>query len=98
MSKYELMDTDELGNYLSDYHKDTHGFRPRIEGLYQNRELMIKMLKDLDAYFVRMKETFSGREQLRSEGWSIPETDPDLIQQAKWLQEERDRQEVEYAY
>ena len=29
MSKYELMDIDELGDLFSDYHKDVHGFRPR---------------------------------------------------------------------
>lgn len=88
---YDVMSTDELGNLLSDYYKDVHGFRPRQEGLYSDRTRMIEMLNGLDAHMEHMKSTFAGREQLREDGWNIPETDPELIQQAKWLQEERDR-------
>ena len=37
----------------------------------------------------KMKETFAGREELRERGWVIDEVEPELIEQAKWLEEER---------
>jgi hypothetical protein len=39
-----------------------------------------------------MKESFAGREELRTNGWVIEETDPELIKQAKWLADERKRE------
>ena len=94
-SKWDSYSTDELGSYLSDYHKEIHGFRPRYEGLYEDRARMIKMLDQLNSYMDRLRETFAGREQLRQEGWHIEETDPVYIQQAKWLKEEREREKQE---
>ena len=95
MSNYDSYTTDELGTYLSDYHKDTYGFRPRHDGLHSNRARMIQMLEDLDSYHENMHKTFAGRETLRVAGWIVEETDPVYIQQAKWLKEERDH--MQYA-
>ena len=91
MSKYENLTTDDLGDYLSDYHKDTFGFRFR--GPF-DRATLIAKLTSLDAYHVSMRETFASRETLRSEGWHIVETDPAFIQQAIWLEQERARVQV----
>lgn len=96
MSKYDQMDNDELGNLLSDYHKDVYGFRPRYEGLYSDRTRMIEMLNGLDAHMERMKETFAGREQLREDGWFVEETDPELAKHAEWLAREREAARKQY--
>ena len=90
-SKWASYSTDDLGNYLSDYHKEVYGFRPRYEGLYDDRQKMIDMLDMLDLDMETARQTFAGRERLREEGWYVEETDPELIQHAKWLAEERQR-------
>jgi prophage antirepressor-like protein len=95
MSKYDAMSTDELGCYLSDYYKDTYGYRPRYEGLYSNREAMIGMIESVDQYQEMMRSTFAGREELRCQGWLVDETDPELQKQAQWLADERARREAE---
>lgn len=87
---YDVMSTEELGNLYSDYSKDVNGFRDRSVN-YNDRSALIAAIEGLDRHMELMKSTFAGREQLREDGWNIPETDPELIQQAKWLQEERDR-------
>jgi hypothetical protein len=79
MNKYSNYSIDDLGNLLSDYHKDVHGFRPRYEGLYDDRQRMIEMLEGLDAYMARMHSTPEGREELRSMGWNTSEPDLDRI-------------------
>ncbi len=89
MSKYDKWATEDLGDYLSDYHKDTYGFRYR--GAY-DRASFIAELERIDAYHTTMKATFAGRETLRCEGWYIEETEPELIQQALWLLQERERE------
>jgi hypothetical protein len=86
-------DYDELCDTLSDYHKEVHGTRLRLYVEDQsNREIVIQELEALDAHLERMKQTFEGREQLRCEGWHVPEAEPELIQRAQWLKEERDRE------
>ena len=95
MSTYANWDMNELGDWASDFHKDVHGFRPRGEGLFESRERLIALLESLDAHMDSMKETFAGRESLRADGWIVDETEPELIQQAKWLKEERDAELAE---
>lgn len=90
LSKYQSMDLNDLGCLASDYHKDVHGFRPRGEGLYANREALIDILEGLDAYMASRRSTFAGREALRADGWHVLETDPELIQRSIWIAEERD--------
>ena len=69
---YTQLSTEELGNIFSDYYKDVHNFRPRHVS-FQDREGLIKGLQDLDSYIEVMKSTKEGRNQLREEGWVIPE-------------------------
>jgi hypothetical protein len=95
LSKYQAMSMEELGSYVSDYHKDVHGFRPRGEGLYANRDALIDILEGLDAYMASRRSTFAGRESMRADGWHVLETEPELIQQSIWLAEERDRERRE---
>lgn len=70
----EAHDIEELHNILSDYHKDTHGFRWR--GGMLSRQEVAEQLAQLDMYHTVMRETFAGREELRANGWHVPETDP----------------------
>ncbi len=95
MSSYDLMSTDELSSFYSDYFKDTHGFRPRF-AYSTTRADYINLITELDNHFLRMKETFAGRETLREQGWVIPETDPEYIQRAEWLKQERDRMDERF--
>lgn len=91
LSKYHSMTMEELGSYVSDYHKDVHGFRPRGDGLYGNRDALILIAEGLDAYMAARRSTFSGRESMRADGWYVLETDPVMIQRSIWIAEERDR-------
>jgi hypothetical protein len=95
LSKYQSMDLCELGSLASDYHKDVHGFRPRGDGLYANRDALIAILEGLDAYMASRRSTFAGREAMRADGWHVLETDPELIQRSIWIAEERDRERRE---
>jgi hypothetical protein len=90
LSKYHSMTMEELGSYVSDYHKDVHGFRPRGDGLYANRDALVLIAEGLDAYMAARRSTFSGRESMRADGWVVLETDPELIQRSIWIAEERD--------
>lgn len=90
-TKYETMSTDELGDYFSDFYKSVNGFRPRHINC-NDRIAILKGLNSIDKHFSSMKETFAGRETLREEGWVIAETEPELIQRAKWLEQERNRE------
>lgn len=81
---------EQAQSEFSDFYKEIHGIRPRwvqcdtVEGY----EAEIKKLQDgIEA----QKATFAGREELRADGWIIPETEPELIKQARWLAEERAR-------
>ena len=81
---------EQLQGYFSDFHKDYYGMRPRFATPEQWRdrewlELQINCIHDaMDA----MKKTFSGREQLRSEGWVVDEAEfadiIDPMEYAEW--------------
>ncbi len=86
---YAKMTTDEIGGIFSDWYKDTHGFRPRHVS-FDDREALINGCNELASYHDKMNETFEGREELRSQGWIIHETDPQLQKHAYWLAQERD--------
>ena len=81
----------------SDFHKSFYGFRPRgiDEKCWNSEEWLYTQMDAIHKQMERMKETFEGREELRENGWFIEETDPELAQHAKWLQEERDRKYAE---
>ena len=80
---------DELKSYYSDFHRDYYGFRPLLSS---DREDLIWEIEFIHRVMNTLKETFAGREELRSKGWVVEEVEPELIQQAKWLAQERDRQ------
>ena len=90
MSKWNEYEYDDLVAVLSDYSKDVHGYRLRMNG--ESRENIIKALDGIDAYMEEMHSTFAGREQLRAQHWIIEETDPELAKHAKFLAEERERE------
>lgn len=92
MKSWNEYDYDELVGILSDYSKDVHGYRLRMNG--ESKENVIKALEGIDKYMDNMHSTFAGREELRQNGWIIEESDPELAQQAKWLSAERERENV----
>jgi Iap family predicted aminopeptidase len=74
----ESMSVDELQSYLSDFHKDFYGFRPR--GIYtpaewQNPSVLIDAINRIHNELDEMKKTAKGREQLRADGWQIDESE-----------------------
>lgn len=73
-SALESMSVDELQSYLSDFHKDFYGFRPR--GIYtpaewQNPSVLIDAINRIHDEMDEMKKTPEGREQLLADGWQI---------------------------
>jgi len=99
MSQNHLADlsVEELQGYLSDFHKDFFGFRPRYATpeQWRDREYLEASINAIHNQMDRMKETFAGREELRANGWVVEETDPEFAEQARWLQQERDRKYAE---
>ena len=89
---------DELLGIWSDFHKDYYGFRPSGYAAEQVQDVawLQERIDEIHASIDRQKETFAGRENLREQGWVIEETDPVYIKQAKWLQEERDREDAKW--
>ena len=78
MSNFDDLTVEELQSYFSDFHKDYYGFRPR--GIYtpaewQNRDVLVKAINGIHDVMDEMKKTPEGREQLRSEGWQIDESE-----------------------
>jgi len=64
-----------LQDLFSDFHKDVHGFRPRFPTSEQwnSAEWLQQQIDQLHQYLELRKATFAQREQLREEGWHIPE-------------------------
>jgi cephalosporin-C deacetylase-like acetyl esterase len=95
--KFTDFSVDELQGYYSDFHKDFYGFRPRGADVEQwtSKEYLVKQVNLIHDQMDQLKETFEGREQLREQGWIIEEPDPELAQQARWLAQEREREQAE---
>jgi len=85
-------DFNDLASFYSDFHKDVHGVRPHYMDMalcacdYPDHASLVEAMSHLDRlvqglqdYMTAMKSTFEGREQLRSEGWHIEETDPQYM-------------------
>jgi hypothetical protein len=68
---------EELQGYFSDFHKDYYGFRPRFATpeQWRDREWLESSINAIHDAMDAMKQTFSGREQLRSEGWVVDEAE-----------------------
>ena len=69
MTGWDSYDYDELVSILSDYSKDVHGFRLRMNG--EPKEAVINALVGLDNYMEMMKTTPEGRAKLTEEGWVL---------------------------
>ena len=97
---YAKLSVEELQSYFSDFHKDYYGFRPRGFGTpeqWNDRDWLIANIEQIHGAIDAMKATFKGREELREQGWVVEETDPELAKQAKWLADERKREQDEFA-
>jgi len=72
---------EELQGYFSDFHKDFFGFRPRYATpeQWRDREWLEAAINAIHNTMDRMKESYSGREQLRIQGWIIDEAEFDDI-------------------
>lgn len=90
-SKYSV---DELQGYFSDFHKDYYGFRPRFgsDADWNSRVWLERNINQIHDAMDSLKQTFSGREELRQRGWVVEETDTELAKQAQWLADERKRE------
>ena len=92
------LSVEELQGYFSDFHKDFYGFRPRTLGSsedWNNREWLEEQINYIHDEMDHMKLTFKGREELRANGWVVEETDPEEARMAKFLADERAREEAE---
>ena len=77
----------ELQSYLSDFHKDFFGFRPRYATpeQWRDREYLEASINAIHNQMDKMKETYQGRCELRASGWVVEETDFDVLKQAEEL-------------
>lgn len=72
----------QLQGQYSDYHKAVFGNRPTVsDEQFQSLDWMESAWASLDQEMERRKATYEGREELRAQGWQIPETDPAIKQQ-----------------
>ena len=78
LSKYSV---EELQGYFSDFHKDFFGFRPRYATpeQWRDREWLEAAINAIHNTMDKMKESYSGREELRIKGWIIDEAEFDDI-------------------
>lgn len=79
LNKYSV---EELQGYFSDFHKDFYGFRPRTLGSdedWSNRNWLEQQIDAIHTAMDNMKKSYSGREQLRIQGWVIDEAEFDDI-------------------
>ena len=76
---------EELQSYLSDFHKDFFGFRPRYATpeQWRSREYLEANINAIHNQMDTMKETAEGRAELRRAGWVVEESDFDVLEQAK---------------
>ena len=88
---------EELQGYFSDFHKDFYGSRPRYATpeQWRSREWLEAAISAIHNQMDRMKATFAGREELRAAGWVIEESDEESAMHAKWLADERAREQAE---
>lgn len=78
---------EELQSYFSDFHKDFFGFRPRYATpeQWRSREYLEASINAIHNTMDKMKETYEGRQELRSQGWVVDESDFDVLERAEEL-------------
>jgi len=81
----DTLSVDDLQSYYSDFHKDFYGFRPRsaTPEQWRSAEWLKASITAIHDTMDAMKETPSGRAELRRQGWVVEETDFDVLEQAK---------------
>jgi hypothetical protein len=98
-SDFADLSVDDLQSYYSDFHKDFHGWRPRgaTPEQWRDRGYLVAQINGIHDAIDAMKKTFSGREQLRSEGWIIDEADfADVIDPEEYARWSADADAVAY--
>lgn len=90
MNHLDQYTVEELQSYLSDFHKDFFGFRPRYATpeQWRDREYLEAAINAIHNRMDAMKLTLEGRNELRANGWQIDEADfADIIdpeEYARW--------------
>jgi hypothetical protein len=64
---YDAMSTQALADYVSDYHKDFYGFRFHSN----DREELLKVVRQLDSQLHKAQSTPEGRAELRLNDWIV---------------------------
>ncbi len=82
-----------LQSEFSDFFKSVYDYRPRhLTSIQWNDAAFLKeQIQQIHDHLEARKATFSGREELREQGWHIEETDPEMKRWAAWLEAERSR-------
>lgn len=96
LSQYTV---EELQSYFSDFHKDYFGFRPRYATpeQWRSREWLEAGINAIHNTMDKMKETFSGREELRRQGWVVDEAEfEDIIDPEEYANWSADQDAVYY--
>jgi len=96
LSKYSV---EELQGYFSDFHKDFFGFRPRYATpeQWRSREYLEASINAIHNTMDKMKQTLSGREELRANGWVVDEADyADIIDPEEYANWSADQDAVYY--
>jgi len=91
---------EELQGYFSDFHKDYYGFRPRFATpeQWRDREWLESSINAIHDAMDAMKKTYSGREQLRAEGWVVDEAEfADIIDPEEYAEWSADLDAQAYA-
>jgi hypothetical protein len=92
-------DVEQLQSYFSDFHKDFFGFRPRYATpeQWRSREYLEAAINAIHNTMDNMKKTFSGREELRANGWVIDETEfEDIIDPEEYANWSADQDAIYY--
>lgn len=96
LSQYSV---DELQSYLSDFHKDYFGFRPRYATpeQWRDREYLEASINAIHDAMDAKKSTFKGREELRAAGWVIDEDEfNDIIDPEEYANWSADQDAIYY--
>ena len=96
LSKYSV---EKLQGYFSDFHKDFFGFRPRYATpeQWRDREWLEAAINAIHNTMDKMKESYSGREALRIQGWIIDEAEfDDIIDPEEYATWSADQDAIHY--